>query len=118
MASGNLLLAVVRGALLVASATLLLAAAASRDPLARDQDDPESPTASGAIGQPASTAIWSWGVNTAGQLGDGTFVARPDPVRVAGPRDVAQVAVGIEHSLALAEDGTMWSWGENSFGEL
>ncbi|MCG2679100.1 MAG: hypothetical protein L6455_03910, partial [Kiritimatiellae bacterium] len=29
-----------------------------------------------------------------------------------------QLAGGIDHSLALKENGTVWAWGDNAFGEL
>jgi len=29
-----------------------------------------------------------------------------------------QVAVGYSHTLGLKEDGSLWSWGSNEFGQL
>ena len=63
----------------------------------------------------------AWGYNGAGQLGDGTTTDRSSPVFVAGLTDVVAVAAGKlagDHSLALRADGTVWAWGDNSFGEL
>jgi CSLREA domain-containing protein/uncharacterized repeat protein (TIGR01451 family) len=58
----------------------------------------------------ADGAIFAWGSNGAGQLGDGTTQTRTTPVRIADlPRIVALAAGG--RSLALAEDGTVWAWG-------
>lgn len=63
--------------------------------------------------------LWCWGDNKYGQLGDGTTTMRTTPVQVAGlGADIAQVAVGFEHTCALKMDGTLWCWGGNSFGEL
>src|SRR6266436_3024673 len=29
-----------------------------------------------------------------------------------------RVAAGVNHSLTLKEDGTLWSWGSNNYGQL
>ena len=31
---------------------------------------------------------------------------------------VSAVATGSTHTLAVASDGTLWSWGDNSYGQL
>jgi alpha-tubulin suppressor-like RCC1 family protein len=62
-------------------------------------------------------------------LGNGTFTtAYPygisHPVQALGPTGtsylagVTAIAGGEEHSLALKSDGTVWDWGENSYGQL
>jgi alpha-tubulin suppressor-like RCC1 family protein len=63
-------------------------------------------------------AVWAWGNNNVGQLGDGTTIDRASPVQVVGISDVVQVAAGSSHSLALKNDGTVWAWGGNSVGSL
>src|SRR3712207_1303242 len=41
------------------------------------------------------------------------------PVEVGGlGGGVEQIAAGQSHTLALKEDGTVWAWGDNFFGEL
>jgi len=64
-------------------------------------------------------SLWSWGKNQMGTLGDGTQISTNAPVR-AGllASDWAAVSAGTEHSLGLKRDGTLWSWGRNSYGEL
>jgi alpha-tubulin suppressor-like RCC1 family protein len=68
--------------------------------------------------------VWAWGDNSYGQLGDDTTTARNTPVQVKGPggvgflSGVAAIAAGGYHSGALKGDGTVWAWGNNSFGEL
>ncbi|MDC0710749.1 DUF5011 domain-containing protein [Stigmatella sp. ncwal1] len=63
--------------------------------------------------------VWAWGLNTSGQLGDGTPEAqRLVPVRVEGLSTVAAIAAGENHSLALMADGTVQAWGQNTYGQL
>ncbi|RKH36926.1 RCC1 domain-containing protein, partial [Corallococcus llansteffanensis] len=63
--------------------------------------------------------VWAFGSNGSGQLGDDTAKPASDvPVKVVGLTDVIQVAAGSEHSVALRADGTVWTWGRNSSGNL
>src|SRR5206468_9417345 len=66
-------------------------------------------------------AVWAWGLNTNGQLGDGTVIQRNVPVRIASlgsGSGVIAIAAGNSHSLAVKSDGTIWVWGLNSNGQL
>ena len=68
--------------------------------------------------------IRSWGRNDSGQLGDGTLNGRlliAPVMDSGGTKDlngVVDVAAGAYHSLALRVDGTVWSWGQNTSGQL
>lgn len=63
--------------------------------------------------------VWAWGGNSyAGQLGDGTNVDKTTPVQVSGLTDITAITAGDFHSLAIKNDGTLWAWGSNSYGEL
>jgi uncharacterized protein (TIGR03437 family) len=67
--------------------------------------------------------IWAWGSNCYGQLGDGTGTCDwppivTTPVEVSGLTGVVAVAAGGWHSLAVKEDGTVWAWGWNEYGQL
>ena len=62
--------------------------------------------------------VWSWGLNTDGELGDGTTTMRTRPVRVGTLTGIAEVVGGRDHGLALGTDGTVWAWGDNAYGEL
>jgi hypothetical protein len=63
--------------------------------------------------------VWAWGANQDGELGNGTSGnTRSTPVPVSSLGGVTAVAAGDAFSLALRNDGTVWAWGTNSFGEL
>lgn len=57
--------------------------------------------------------IYSWGKNTQGQCGHGTAEdqTRPQMIRKLDDKVIVQVAAGWEHSLALTQEGRMYSWG-------
>lgn len=69
--------------------------------------------------KPDST-VWTWGSNVWGQLGDGTNITNTSPVQVTGLNQVIAISGGQAgyHSLALKSDGTVWTWGKNTEGQL
>ncbi|MFE5943905.1 RCC1 domain-containing protein [Streptomyces sp. NPDC056480] len=67
--------------------------------------------------------LLAWGDNTFGQLGNGVTAASTDPpagrpVSVQSLNKVKDIAAGCSHALALREDGSVWTWGRNHFGQL
>ncbi|GGN25351.1 hypothetical protein GCM10011609_79620 [Lentzea pudingi] len=63
--------------------------------------------------------VWSWGSNFAGELGNGTTGgSSPTAVQVAGLTDVTTIVANSNARYALRSDGTVWSWGSNSEGQL
>jgi alpha-tubulin suppressor-like RCC1 family protein len=63
--------------------------------------------------------LWTWGANYDGRLGDGTTVSKSSPVNVAGGgTNWSQVSVGFYHTAAIKTDGTLWTWGGNSYRQL
>ncbi len=61
--------------------------------------------------------VLAWGTNEAGQLGDGSTLARlaPIPVRDADGavlNDIVAVGAGSQNSVALRSDGSVFAWGE------
>ena len=67
----------------------------------------------------AAGEIWSWGCDSAGQLGDNCTIDRSSPVSVVGGyKDWFQVSAGDCFSLAIRTNGTAWAWGCNNFGKL
>ncbi|MFI9293358.1 RCC1 domain-containing protein [Streptomyces gardneri] len=59
----------------------------------------------------ADGGVRSWGLNEAGQIGDGTLINRTAPVTIAGLSDVVSVAGGAFHSIAARSDGSVRAWG-------
>lgn len=58
--------------------------------------------------------LWGWGQNTQRELGDGTNVNRPAPVRVLGPgAPIIKVVRRGDVGFVLRADGALYAWGEN-----
>ena len=63
--------------------------------------------------------LWTWGVNRFGQLGDNTTVNKSSPIQtIAGGTNWQQVSCGNSHTGAIKTDGTLWTWGLNTDGQL
>lgn len=63
--------------------------------------------------------VWAWGYNTKGQVGDGTSGAsRLSPIQVPDLANAIGVAAGQYHTAAVKADGSVWTWGSNTMGEL
>ncbi len=68
----------------------------------------------------ANGTVWSFGQNTYGQLGDGSYVAKDGTVKVSFEENtkITQIDAGKEHNIALDTEGNVWTWGRNSNGQL
>ncbi|WP_328603350.1 hypothetical protein OG943_25035 [Amycolatopsis sp. NBC_00345] len=67
----------------------------------------------------ADGTVWAAGAGFFGCLGDSAHRISPVPVQVEGlPGRATQVAAGGGHSLALLEDGSVWTWGRDDYGQL
>jgi alpha-tubulin suppressor-like RCC1 family protein len=66
--------------------------------------------------------VFTWGDGECGQLGLGDDRSNKlVPALVRGEvlnKAVVQVAVGNDHSMCVAEDGSVYSWGRNGEGQL
>lgn len=72
-----------------------------------------------AIGKMANVrAVYCWGDNAFGQLGDGTRVDRSRPTRVAGTETARGIHAGFGNGCAELPDGSLRCWGANAHGEL
>jgi alpha-tubulin suppressor-like RCC1 family protein len=64
--------------------------------------------------------VYTWGYNFSGQLGNGNNTDSNVPVAVTGlsGETITAIAGGVGHSIALASDGTVYTWGYNGLGQL
>ncbi|XP_051151323.1 ultraviolet-B receptor UVR8 [Andrographis paniculata] len=71
--------------------------------------------------------VYSWGRGFFGRLGTGSEADRLSPARIYfyAPDDeredkvkIVGIAAGAYHSLALADDGSIWGWGYNIYGQI
>ena len=64
--------------------------------------------------------LLGWGFDSLGRLlGLGTANAiYPSPTHLPNLSNVKAVAANYAHSLALKNDGTVWAWGDNNYGQL
>jgi alpha-tubulin suppressor-like RCC1 family protein len=62
--------------------------------------------------------IWSFGLNTSGQLGHGDTVSVSSPVQIGSVDTWADVQAGANFTSALKDDGTLWTTGSSSYGQL
>jgi len=70
-------------------------------------------------------SIWAWGMNGAGQMGNGTTGANVlTPVLVSNSQpgqavnNPLQVSCGYTYGVALLTNGMVWAWGSGPHGEL
>ena len=63
-------------------------------------------------------ALWCWGDNTHGQLGQSDPAYTAWPVPVLDGRVWQSVAAGAAHTCAVTTDHSLWCWGDNGFGQL
>ena len=71
---------------------------------------------SGVIAQNGS--LYMWGLNSLGQIGDGTTEDRykHKPTKILD--HVIAVSLGGDHSGAITQDGSLYMWGRNDYGEI
>jgi alpha-tubulin suppressor-like RCC1 family protein len=76
-----------------------------------------------ALALKSDGTVWAWGYNGDGQLGVGN-TSSITPVQVRGQggtgylTGVVAIAAGTYHTVALKNDGTVWAWGGNDYGQL
>lgn len=79
--------------------------------------------------------VLNWGYNGEGELGNNSTANSGTPVyvqkqvevidengkkstKLVNLDNIIQISAGATHALALASDGTVWSWGRNNYGQL
>ena len=70
-------------------------------------------------GSVRADAVYTWGYNGSGELGDGTTMDRSTPVALTDTLSsgVTSIAGGLNHSLAV-RNGGVYAWGWNFYGQL
>ncbi|MEM7130572.1 MAG: C13 family peptidase [Chloroflexota bacterium] len=64
-------------------------------------------------------AVYCWGDNGSGQLGNGSTTSSDTPVSVIGfPNDITAISAGGDHSCAITDNDDVVCWGSNDFGQL
>lgn len=76
----------------------------------------------------ANGTLWSVGSNSVGELGINSRTHRSSPFQVGALTDWKQISVSspydatsgtyVNNALAVKENGTLWAWGHNSYGQL
>jgi alpha-tubulin suppressor-like RCC1 family protein len=66
----------------------------------------------------ADGTVWTWGDNSAGQLGTGDKLPRTGPVRVNAAGVIVALGVGDRYLSMLGADGAVYSIGNNSSGQM
>jgi alpha-tubulin suppressor-like RCC1 family protein len=66
-------------------------------------------------GHTAANGIRCWGMNSSGQLGDGTTLDRSSPVQVSTSLSFAQVESGNGQTCGITPSGDLYCWGNLSF---
>jgi hypothetical protein len=67
-----------------------------------------------------SGEMFSWGDNQYGQLGDGDVATQLAPIQIPffEEDEIIAVEAGDTHSMALTQDGKLYTWGGNAYGQL
>jgi alpha-tubulin suppressor-like RCC1 family protein len=79
------------------------------------------------LARKADGSLWAFGGNYRGELGKGDYIAAYVPTRITSlssplgvtPPFVSASAIACgTNSFAILQDGTLWAWGDNAYGQL
>jgi hypothetical protein len=51
------------------------------------------------------------------ELGDGTNISKNIPTQIGSVTNWQSISAGQDHSMGLKTDGTLWVWGDNTYGQ-
>jgi alpha-tubulin suppressor-like RCC1 family protein len=71
------------------------------------------------LGIKSNYRVLAWGQGTSGQIGNSDSVNQSNPIALGvGTKSWSHVAAGLSHSAAIDSTGTLYTWGNNSTGQL
>lgn len=63
-------------------------------------------------------SLWSWGLNSSGELGANSVVPRSSPVQLGTASEWFKVVASNGFSMGIKPNGSLWTWGIGSVGNL
>jgi alpha-tubulin suppressor-like RCC1 family protein len=89
------------------------------DPIFGEIDlDDEYITNNWLVDQFVGNALYAWGDNQYGKLGNNTTTALSSPIQVGSLVNWSQISCGTYHTSAIHTDNSLWAWGLNTNGQL
>jgi alpha-tubulin suppressor-like RCC1 family protein len=71
------------------------------------------------VGLKTDGSLWAWGNGAYGGIGNNSVTNTSSPVReITSSSTWCTVSAGLNHTAAVKTDGTLWTWGFNSCGQL
>jgi alpha-tubulin suppressor-like RCC1 family protein len=71
------------------------------------------------IDQYIGDELWTWGYNSNGQLGNAVLTSVSTPsTTFSGQTNWKEISCGYFHTAAIKTDGTLWVWGQGTYGKL
>lgn len=84
-------------------------------------------SASNSVFYTVSNAVYGWGGNTSGQLGNGSYVdymhggapvSAPEEIAALRNKSILNIVSGEQHTLVLTSDKKVWGMGTDSDGQI
>ena len=64
-------------------------------------------------------SLFAWGSQDVGIFGNGNNSYSVNvPLQIGNDYNWSTISTGLEHSIALKTDGSSWTWGQNTYGQL
>lgn len=80
---------------------------------------PVSMSSNSSMSIKSDGTLWGWGRNDSGQVGVGNFNSSiTSPIKMDSIDDWKFISNSSLHSAAIKNDGSLWTWGSNSNGQL